>query len=74
MSEYYKREHSLLVFSPRRQGIFAAVQCKYSFTDTGMLEHFKEIKAFKEEYKEKIYFTLNALIREVYNRKRYAHK
>ncbi len=71
MSESYKREHSLLVFSPRRQGVFVAVQCKYSFTDTGMLERFK---AIKKEDKEKIYFTLDALIREVYNRKRYAHK
>ena len=35
MSESYKRKHSLLVFSPRRQGIFAATQCKYSLTATG---------------------------------------
>lgn len=44
------------------------------FKDPEMLERFKAIKAFKEEDKEKIYFTLDALIHEVSNRKRYAHK
>lgn len=44
------------------------------FKDPEMLERFKAIKAFKEEDKEKIYFTLDALIHEVSNRKRYSHK
>jgi transcriptional regulator with XRE-family HTH domain len=44
------------------------------FKDPEMLERFKAIKAFKDEDKEKIYFTLDALIHEVSNRKRYATK
>ena len=44
------------------------------FKDPEMLERFKAIKAFKDDDKEKIYFTLDALIHEVTNRKRYAHK
>lgn len=44
------------------------------FKDPEMLERFKAIKAFREEDKEKIYFTIDALIHEVANRKRYAHK
>jgi transcriptional regulator with XRE-family HTH domain len=43
------------------------------FNDPEMLERFKAIKAFKEEDKEKIYFTLDALIHEVINRKKYTH-
>ena len=39
-----------------------------------MLERFKTIKGFKEDDNEKIYFTLDALIHEVTNRKQYAHK
>lgn len=44
------------------------------FKNPEMLERFKAIKTFKDDDKEKIYFTLNALIHEVTNRKRYAHK
>ena len=44
------------------------------FKDPEMLDRFKAIKAFKEDDKEKIYFTLDALIHEVTNRKQYAHK
>lgn len=44
------------------------------FKDPEMLDRFKAIKAFKDDDKEKIYFTLDALIHEVSNRKRYAHK
>jgi transcriptional regulator with XRE-family HTH domain len=44
------------------------------FKDHEMLDRFKAIKSFKEEDKEKIYFTIDALIHEVANRKRYSHK
>lgn len=44
------------------------------FKDPEMLERFKAIKAFKDEDKEKIYFTLDALIHEVANRKRYSNR
>lgn len=44
------------------------------FKDPEMLERFKAIKGFKDDDKEKIYFTIDALIHEVSNRKRYAHK
>ncbi len=39
-----------------------------------MLERFKMIKGFKEDDKEKIFFTLDALIHEITNRKHYATK
>jgi hypothetical protein len=41
---------------------------------TDILDRFKAIKAFKDEDKEKIYFTIDALIHEITNRKRYASK
>jgi transcriptional regulator with XRE-family HTH domain len=44
------------------------------FKDPEILDRFKAIKAFKDEDKEKIYFTIDALIHEVTNRKRYATK
>jgi transcriptional regulator with XRE-family HTH domain len=44
------------------------------FKDPEMLERFKAIKAFREEDREKIYFTLDAMIHEVSNRKRYSKK
>jgi transcriptional regulator with XRE-family HTH domain len=44
------------------------------FKDTEMLERFKAIKDFKADDKEKIYFTIDAMIHEVNNRKRYASK
>jgi transcriptional regulator with XRE-family HTH domain len=44
------------------------------FKDPEILDRFKAIKAFKDEDKEKIYFTIDALIHEITNRKRYATK
>ncbi len=44
------------------------------FKDPEVFERFKAIKSFKEEDREKIYFTLDAMIHEVTNRKRYAKK
>ena len=44
------------------------------FKDPEMLERFKIIKSFKAEDQEKIYFTLDALIHEVSNRKQYAKR
>lgn len=44
------------------------------FKDPDILDRFKAIKAFKDKDKEKIYFTIDALIHEVTNRKRYATK
>ena len=42
------------------------------FKDPDVLERFKAIKAFKDTDKEKIFFTLDAMIHEVNNRKRYS--
>jgi hypothetical protein len=39
-----------------------------------MLERFKVIKDFKADDKEKIYFTIDAMIHEVNNRKQYPSK
>ena len=44
------------------------------FKDPEMLERFKTIKALKEDDKEKILFTLDAMIHEVTNRRTYASK
>ena len=44
------------------------------FKDPEILDRFKAIKNFKDEDKEKIFFTLDALIHEINNRKRYAAK
>lgn len=44
------------------------------FKDPEILNRFKAIKAFKDEDKEKIYFTIDALIHEITNRKCYASK
>lgn len=44
------------------------------FKEPEILERFKAIKAFNKEDKEKIYFTLDAMIHEVGNRKQYANK
>jgi transcriptional regulator with XRE-family HTH domain len=45
-----------------------------NFKDPEILDRFKAIKNFKDEDKEKIFFTLDALIHEITNRKRYAAK
>jgi transcriptional regulator with XRE-family HTH domain len=44
------------------------------FKEPEILERFKAIKAFNNDDKEKIYFTLDAMIHEVSNRKQYASK
>lgn len=44
------------------------------FKDQEALERFKAIKAFKEADREKIFFTIDAMIHEVNNRKRYSSK
>jgi transcriptional regulator with XRE-family HTH domain len=44
------------------------------FKDPEMLDRFKAIKGFKDADKEKIYFTIDAMIHEVSNRKQYANK
>jgi transcriptional regulator with XRE-family HTH domain len=44
------------------------------FKEPEILERFKAIKSFNKEDKEKIYFTLDAMIHEVGNRKQYANK
>lgn len=40
--------------------------------DPKMIQRLKEINAFNEEEKDKVLFTLDALIREINNRKTYA--
>lgn len=42
------------------------------FKDPDVLERFKAIKSFKDSDREKIFFTLDAMIHEVTNRKRYS--
>jgi transcriptional regulator with XRE-family HTH domain len=44
------------------------------FKEPEILERFKAIKAFNNDDKEKIYFTIDAMIHEVSNRKQYANK
>ena len=44
------------------------------FKDPEILNRFKAIKGFEKEDKERIYFTIDALIHEITNRKRYASK
>lgn len=44
------------------------------FKEPEILERFKAIKAFSNDDKEKIYFTIDAMIHEVSNRKQYANK
>jgi hypothetical protein len=39
------------------------------FKELEILERFKAIKAFSKDDKEKIYFTIDAMIHEVSNRK-----
>ncbi|MCB0482716.1 MAG: hypothetical protein KDC83_14905 [Flavobacteriales bacterium] len=40
--------------------------------DPQMMKRLNELKTFSEQEKEKIYFTLDAVIREIKNRKDYA--
>ena len=44
------------------------------FKEPEILERFMAIKLFIKKDKEKIYFTLDAMIHEVSNRKQYANK
>ncbi len=40
--------------------------------DPKMIERLKEIKGFEDQEKKQIYFTLDAVIREIKNRRTYA--